>query len=85
MAILIARARALKMASILWCSLVPWAFMLRLMRASSASVLKKCWNISVGMSPIFSLLNVASHMNHGRSPKSMATCASESSMGSVNP
>ena len=41
-------------------------------------------NISVGRSPIISLLNSTSPSIQGRPPKSMATLASESSMGRTN-
>src|SRR5690606_34278113 len=49
-----ARANALNIDSILWCSFSPRPSICKLMRASSEKDLKKCENISVGTSPIFS-------------------------------
>ena len=59
--------------------------MFRLHLAASENDLKKWKNISVGISPIFSRLNSACHTSHGLPEKSIATCASASSMGSRKP
>ena len=42
-------------------------------RKQDQEIVKKCLNISVGISPTFSLWNSASQINHGRPPKSNAT------------
>src|SRR6185503_16068023 len=84
-AILIALAKALKMASILWCSFSPSALILMLNFAESLKDLKKWKNISVGISPIFSRLNSASHTIQFLPPKSIAACARQSSIGRQKP
>lgn len=60
---------------------LPSAFTLRFIRAASLKDLKKCRNISVGISPTFSRLNSASHTSHGRPPKSRHTWQRQSSIG----
>ena len=55
-AILIAFAKALNIASILWCSFSPSALMFRLHLDASLNDLKKCRNISVGRPPMLSRL-----------------------------
>jgi hypothetical protein len=72
-AILMDLAKALKMASILWCSFCPSALIFRLHLAVSEKDLKKWKNSSVGTYPIRSRLNSASQTSHGRPPKSIAT------------
>src|SRR5690606_20689642 len=72
-------ANALNIASILWCSLSPSALIFRLDLEASENDLKKWKNISVGISPIFSRRNSASHTIQLRPPKSKATCAKQSS------
>ena len=60
-------------------------FNIQIAFAPSLNDLKKCINISVGISPIISLLNDASQTNQGLPPKSIATCARQSSIGNRNP
>src|SRR5690606_24765642 len=84
-AILMALAKALKMASILWCSFPPSALMFRLALAPSLKDLKKWRNISVGISPIFSRWKSASQTSQFLPPKSRATWARQSSMGRQKP
>ena len=55
------------------------------MRAASERLLKKCKNISVGISPTLSLLNSAFHTNQGLPPKSSTTLHRQSSIGSEKP
>src|SRR6478735_6486566 len=59
--------------------------MFRLHLAASENDLKKWKNISVGISPIFSLLKSAFHTIQLRPPKSINTLASASSIGSAKP
>src|SRR5690606_41864759 len=78
-------ANALKIASILWCSFSPSALTFKLHFAASEKDLKKWKNNSVGISPIFSLLNSASQTIQFLPPKSSATCAKQSSIGKEKP
>ena len=78
-------AKALKIDSILWCSFSPSALIFKLHLAPSEKDLKKWLNISVGISPIFSLLNSAFQTSQFLPEKSKATWAKQSSMGNKKP
>src|SRR5690606_7493486 len=76
-------AKALKIASILWCSLSPSALIFKFDFDASENDLKKWENISVGISPIFLRLHAASHTIHCLPLYPVPTCAKHSSMRNV--
>jgi hypothetical protein len=65
--------------------ILTFTFNIKLHRAESVKDLKKWKNISVGISPIISLLKSAFHTIQLRPPKSIRTLASASSIGNANP
>ena len=80
------RPSPLKSASILWCSFFPRRIvMCRPQRSDWANDSKKWGTSSVGSSPTYSRRKLPVKTKQGRPDRSIATSASDSSMGSRNP